>query len=295
MTDLMNHKWYLNKYIEGINLALSQSNKQLRIPLERTGFSAMLPKLSVAFLTQLMNPDNLSFCQPTTKTDGISLFGGYSSIEVEEVALQLGSDPGWRHLDSKSTRYPQDISSGEMESPGTLLTNYLIEMHPKLMIAIADIWIFDLSPLAAERDVEIIIIPSQEPTSPDQYREPGVFAVRWTDSNGESQSVGEPTENAEDLSMELMMAALSPTWPPIQTVTDTDRTDLIQEICGATFAETLDNIMLPSRAALSPRIEGYTTHHYKQWFAELNKKLKANGISLDSYSPHSRTINRYSP
>ena len=282
MTDLMNHKWYLNKYTEGINLALSQSNKQLRIPLERTGFSAMLPKLSVAFLTQLMNPDNLSFCQPTTKTDGISLFGGYSSIEVEEVALQniVGDQV------MLSTRYPQDISSGEMESPGTLLTKYLIETHPKLMKAIADIWIFDLSPLAAERDVEIIVIPTSKPTSPDQYPEPGVFAIRWTDAKGERQYVEERTENAEDLAMDLLSSALSP------TVTDSDYTELIQEICGATFAETLDNLMLPSRAALSPPIEGYANHTYQQWFAELNKKLIENGISLN---PYSRTINRYSP
>lgn len=290
MTGLLNsHQWYPGKYIEGINLALRELSYRLRVPLGSTTFPKLLPKLSEEFLTQLRTPDSRAFLQPTRiggTIDGKSLFGGYSSIQVDEVALQVTMPTPGSTAPKELVRYPKNIAIGEIESPGTLLTKYLIETHPKLMKAIGDIWIFDLSPLAAERDVEIIVIPTSKPTSPDQYPEPGVLAIRWTDAKGERQYVEERTLNPEDLAMDVLSSALLP------TVTDSDYTELIQSICGATFAETLDNLMLPSRAALSPPLGEYAGHTHHQWFAELNKKLIENGTSLN---PYSRTINRYSP
>lgn len=275
-------QWHSGQYIEGINAALKELSLQLRVPLESTTFPQMLPKLSQEFLIQLRNPDSRAFLQPSTFESRL-LLKGYSSIRVSEVALKA---KGLLSPRRKLFRYPENIAIGEIESPGTLLTKYLIETHPKLMKAIADIWIFDLSPLAAERDVEIISMAGSKPTSPDQYPEPGVFAISWTDSKGERKYVEERTENAEDLTMDLLSSALLP------TVTDSDYTELIQEICGATFAETLDNMMLPSRAELSPPIEGYANHTPQQWFAELNKKLIEIGIPLN---PYSHTINRHYP
>ena len=289
MTGLLDsHQWYPGKYIEGINLALMELSHQLRVPLGITTFPEMLPKLSQKFLTQLRIPDSRAFLQPTRiggVLDGKSLFGGYSSTQVNEVALEV-TMPSIATRPTRISGYPERIATGEIESPGTLLTKYLIETHPKLMKAIGDIWIFDLSPLAAERDVEIIVIPASKPTSPDQYPEPGVFAIRWTDENGERQYIEERSKNPNDLAMDVLSSALLP------TVTDSDYTELIQSICGATFAETLDNLLLPSRAALSPPLGEYAGHTHHQWFAELNKKLIENGISLN---PYSRTINRYSP
>ena len=268
-------EWYPGKYFEGINIALADAGRlSLAIgpPIDRSeDIAKLVPKLAMAFLTQLRNPQSLAFKTAASDFNETALVS----------SLPLPSPPTIRDL------YP-DIALGDNESPGTMLTNYLLQNHRKLMLAIADIWVFDLSPLAAVRDVEIIVIDPPKPTNPDEYSEPGVFAVRWIDSEGEGQYeetiTGDGALSAGDMAQDILEAVLVPRHHVFSP-------DLIQEICGATFAETLDNIILPSKAHLSPKIKGYANHTYQQWFAELNKKLTANGISLN---PYSRTINRYS-